>query len=96
MKASVDKGYSLHARTVGTSMWPLFMPGQTVLITPAASEPLPGDIIVYTNRYRLVGHRIKGFNFDSGNKRIIAQGDACSRPDEPVDRIQVIGQINVL
>lgn len=74
-------------------MMPLLEPGQRILIRPLDRETFPGDILVYSGRNGMTGHRLKGFSKVGGQLRIVTQGDACLFPDEPVEPTQLMGQI---
>ncbi len=73
----LDQGYRLRCRTMGTSMFPLFRPGNVIQVEPVTPDKLRrNDVIVYREGDTLVGHRFLEKRLYQGRLVLITRGDA--------------------
>lgn len=69
----------------GRSMLPSLRDGDLVEID-VDRVPRPGDVALYLSGTTTVLHRV----LRTGD-RILLQGDACARPDAPIDPTRILG-----
>jgi len=78
-------------RAQGTSMLPAICPGDELLIKSFdCNECAVGDVVAFRRDTRLFVHRV----VESGNGRVVTQGDALSVPDMPVNAAEFLGKVS--
>ena len=75
-------------------MAPLLLPGDAVRVASLGGvEPRRGALLVVRQGGYLVTHRLVGWVGTGAGRRLLLQGDACHRPDQPVTREDVLGVV---
>lgn len=95
-KETLEHGYSLRCRTLGSSMFPLLRNGSLIQVEPVAVEDLrPGDVIVYQRAGEtVVAHRLVGKSRKQGRLTLVTRGDSFSRDAlEHIQPEQVLGMV---
>lgn len=79
----------------GTSMFPVLVSGDRVLVKRSSIEDLnPGDIIVWSDEtQKLIAHRVISIESSLSPSLIITRGDTCVGADPPVKMSQVLGKV---
>ena len=76
------------------SMAPFLLPGDAVRVASLGGvEPRRGALLVVRRGGFLVTHRLVGWVGAGAGRRLLLQGDACHRPDQPVAREDVLGVV---
>jgi signal peptidase I len=84
------RGFCIHARTIGPSMYPLLKTGYKLFIEPrVAAELNIGDIVFYQRGESYVVHRLIRKN----GSTITTKGDNFPYYDAPVSVEQVLGRV---
>jgi hypothetical protein len=85
------KGFRIHARTIGPSMYPLLQTGYKILIEPKGiTEINIGDIVFYQRGGSYVVHRLIR---KKDSATIITKGDNFPHYDAPVSVEQILGRV---
>ena len=88
-------GYGVRFRAGGSSMTPAIDDGDVITVRPLGRTSLiPGRVIVYRDRDRVIAHRIVGIaaNHPSAS-HLVVRGDAAPDCDPPVAPSQVLGEV---
>jgi hypothetical protein len=85
----------LAVSVTGSSMFPILLSGDKVLVKKSSIEDLAaGDIVVWTNdSQQLIAHRILALEISSTPPSITTKGDLCLEADPPVEFERVLGKI---
>lgn len=88
-------GAGLRFRAHGFSMAPLVRDGDVLLVRPTdPSSVRIGDVVLCRSEQgRIVVHRVVSRLVGPDGHRFTVQGDAVSRPDEPIPGAQVYGRV---
>jgi signal peptidase I len=87
----------LHLPASGRSMMPAIWPGDTLVVEPATSSNLaPGDIVLFSNEYRFVAHRVVEKNDDADKGRVLTRGDAMATADAPIRSGEILGKVSFI
>jgi signal peptidase I len=92
---SLTENSLLAVSVTGTSMFPILLSGDKVLVKRSSIEDLnAGDIIVWSDEsLKLVAHRILSMEVTSTQPLITTKGDLRVEPDPPVEIDRVLGKI---
>ena len=89
LRERLEEAGHLDLPAEGLSMWPLYRPGQRVIIHACAPEDLRvGDVVLFAGRERLVLHRVIACR----PGMVLTKGDARVDTDRWVQHDQVIGR----
>jgi signal peptidase I len=81
----------------GRSMVPAIWPGDSLVVEPATSSNLaPGDIVLFSNEYRFVAHRLVEKNGDADKGTVLTQGDTMATADAPVRAGEILGKVSFI
>jgi hypothetical protein len=89
-----DKGVLTAVNIMSSSMFPILLAGDRVLVRRTPVEDLqPGDIIIYykPSLQRYTAHRIQSIQKDSQPPVVITRGDQCHEVDPPVRTDCILG-----
>ncbi|MCW3805978.1 S24/S26 family peptidase [Plebeiibacterium marinum] len=79
----LNTGKEVDIPVYGMSMFPFFLPGDTVRVKKVAVQDLiKGDVVVFRGSLRLVAHRL--LSWDKNNRRLFCKGDGLIYKDRPV------------
>lgn len=88
---------SLRLRATGTSMLPAIWPGDVLSIKGhAATEVLPGDIVLFRRDGRLVAHRCVERTIRECQVQWVTRGDSVEGSDDPVSSSEFLGKITTI
>jgi signal peptidase I len=92
---SSTEGQLLAVSVTGTSMFPVLLSGDKVLVKKSAIEELAdGDIVVWSNdSLQRIAHRALSIEASATPPLITTKGDLCLDPDPPVEFDRVLGKI---
>lgn len=80
-------------RATGTSMLPAIAPGDILLVERCPFHLLqPGDVVLFTDRQRIVAHRL----LDTRGAFVVTRGDSNWRPDSPAHETQILGRVTIV
>lgn len=86
VQTALQQGQEITISANGWSMFPCLLPSDIVKIQPnPLAEINVGDIIVFRRNQQLIVHRFIAPN--------TAQGDACIRKDEPINKSNYVGKV---
>jgi hypothetical protein len=92
--ARLAAGQTCVLRVRTGSMTPLLQPGDAVRVASLGGvEPHRGALLVVRQGGHLVTHRLVGWVGAGAGRRLLLQGDACHRPDQPVAPTQLVGVV---
>jgi signal peptidase I len=81
----------------GGSMVPAIWPGDRLVVEPASSSNVaPGDIVLFSNEYRFVAHRVVEKNGDADKGRVLTRGDAMAIADAPIRSGEILGKVSFI
>jgi len=81
----------------GRSMVPAIWPGDSLVVEPATSSNVaPGDIVLFSNEYRFVAHRVVEKNGDADKERLLTRGDAMATADAPIRSGEILGKVSFI
>ena len=81
----------------GRSMVPAIWPGDCLVVEPAISSNVaPGDIVLFSNAYRFVAHRVVAKNGDADKLRVLTRGDAMATADAPIKSGEILGKVSFI
>lgn len=81
----------------GRSMVPAIWPGDSLVVEPATSSNVaPGDIVLFSNEYRFVAHRVVEKNCDAESGRVLTRGDAMATADAPIKSGEILGKVSFI
>jgi signal peptidase I len=81
----------------GRSMVPTIWPGDTLVVEPANSQDVTaGDIVLFSNAYRFVAHRVIEKNNDSDRSHVFTRGDAMATADAAIRPSDILGKISFI
>jgi hypothetical protein len=67
------------------------------VVEPATSSNLaPGDIVLFSNEYRFVAHRVVEKNDDADKGRVLTRGDAMATADAPIRSGEILGKVSFI
>lgn len=76
---------------------PAIWPGDTLVVEPATSSNLvPGDIVLFSNEFRFVAHRLVEKNGDADKGRVLTRGDAMATADAPIKSGEILGRVSFI
>ena len=80
----------------GRSMVPAIWPGDVLIVEPATGEDVTaGDIVLFSNAYRFVAHRVIGKNsMDHG--KLLTRGDAMATADASIRQSEMLGRVSFI
>jgi len=82
---------------IGRSMVPAIWPGHSLVVEPATSSSVaPGDIVLFSNAYRFVAHRVVEKKGDAENWRVLTRGDAMATADAPIRPSEILGKVSFI
>jgi signal peptidase len=85
---------SARVQVTGSSMLPYLFPGDTLIVQrQELQHVVPGDIVLFEQRDRLVTHRVVGGKFQEDTPYLSTRGDSLSRNDSPVFADQLRGRV---
>ena len=88
---------SLRLRATGASMLPAIWPGDVLSISGhAATEALPGDIVLFRRDGKLVAHRVVARTIREGRVQWVTRGDNVEGNDDPVSSNEILGKITTI
>jgi signal peptidase I len=81
-------------RVTGGSMGPFLHSGDFVVVHHKRLEELSsGCVVVFAREGRLVIHRVLRRGMQKGERVLFTKGDAAQRPDSPVNRGELLGEV---
>jgi len=81
----------------GRSMVPAIWPGDNLVVEPASSSSVaPGDIVLFSNAYRFVAHRVVEKKDDASTGRVLTRGDAMGTEDAPIKSGEILGKVSFI
>ncbi|HWJ48915.1 MAG TPA: S24 family peptidase [Candidatus Udaeobacter sp.] len=81
----------------GRSMVPAIWPGDSLVVEPATSSSVaPGDIVLFSNAYRFVAHRVIEKPDDADRARVLTRGDAMATVDAPIRSGEILGKVSFI
>lgn len=84
----------LRLRTTGASMLPAVWPGDILCVrSHEATKALPGDIVLFSRRGRLVAHRVVERIMSPNGIQWVTQGDSAAGHDAPVSSQELLGRV---
>ncbi len=90
--ALLREGRPVILPATGTSMRPLFAPGDRLRVRPAvAADARLGDVVVIATPERLIAHRLIG----ATSTTLTTRGDDAVRADPPFPTAALIGIVDV-
>ena len=90
--ALLREGRTVLLPATGSSMRPLFAPGDRLRVRPAvAADARPGDVVVIATADRLIAHRL----VYATPTTLLTRGDDALTPDAPVSPDALIGIVDV-
>lgn len=88
---------NLRLRATGTSMLPAIWPGDVLSIqSDAATEALPGDIVLSRRDGRLVAHRVVERTIRDRQVKWVTRGDSVEGNDDPVSGDDILGKVTAI
>jgi len=91
----LERSGKLTLRATGRSMVPAIWPGDRLVVEPAGVDNLTlGDILLFSNSYRFVAHRVVGKNTECGGVCVLTRGDAMPAADAPVRPSEILGKVS--
>ena len=82
---------------IGRSMVPAIWPGDSLVVEPATgSNVAPGDIVLFSNAYRFVAHRVVEKKGDADTGRVLTRGDAMAIADAPIKSREILGKVSFI
>lgn len=85
-------GVAVALPALGSSMRPLFAPGDTLVVRPAAvADVAPGDVVLVETHGRLCAHRLHCVTPTALHLR----GDDLVAPDPPLPHAALLGRVDV-
>jgi len=82
---------------IGRSMVPAIWPGDSLVVEPATSSSVaPGDIVLFSNAYRFVAHRVVEKKDDASTGRVLTRGDAMGTEDAPIKSGEILGKVSFI
>jgi hypothetical protein len=77
-------------------MLPAIWPGDALVVEPATcSNVALGDIVLYSNAYRFVAHRVVEKSGEL-EERVRTRGDAMSTADAPIKLGEILGKVSFI
>ncbi|SMO72731.1 signal peptidase I [Saccharicrinis carchari] len=90
--AMLQKEHYVDVPVYGLSMFPFYLPGDTVRVEKANPGNLKkGNVIVFTNKRQLVAHRL--LKYDAENGTVLAKGDGLISKDRLLPEENVHGVV---
>jgi Peptidase S24-like len=90
--ALLREGHTIILPATGTSMRPLFAPGDRLRVRPArAADARPGDVVVLARADRLVAHRL----VYASPTALITRGDDAATDDPAAPPATLVGIVDV-
>jgi len=92
---SVTEGQLLAVSVTGSSMFPILLSGDKVLVKKSSVDALTaGDVVVWVHdSLQLIAHRVLSVEVSSTPPLVTTKGDLCLEPDPPVEFDRVLGKI---
>lgn len=88
---------SLRLRATGTSMLPAIWPSDVLSIKGhAATEALPGDIVLFRRDGKLIAHRVVERAIRERQVQWVTRGDSVEGNDDPVSSNEFLGKITAI
>jgi signal peptidase len=82
---------------VGGSMLPAIWPGDALVVEPSTcSNVALGDIVLFSNAYRFVAHRVVEKSGEAETGQVWTRGDATSTGDAPIRPGQILGKVSFI
>ena len=89
----LNKGNEVDIQVYGLSMFPFFLPGDSVRVKKVPIKELAkGDVVVFNGVFKLVAHRL--IRIDCSEK-LICKGDGLIYKDRPVSIDKYCGKVIV-
>jgi signal peptidase I len=78
-------------------MLPAIWPGDALVVEPATcSDVALGDIVLFSNAYRFVAHRVVEKSGEAETGQVRTRGDAMSTGDGPIRPSQILGKVSFI
>jgi signal peptidase I len=81
---------------IGASMVPTIWPGDALVIEPATTKVAPGDIVLFSNAYRFVAHRVVENEGEAEKGQLLTRGDAMASADVPIRPSDILGKVSFI
>jgi phage repressor protein C with HTH and peptisase S24 domain len=86
------EGRAVELPALGTSMRPLFAPGDALVVRPATvADVRPGDVVLVERHGRLCAHRLMRIT----PATLELRGDDLPAPDPPLPHAALLGRVEV-
>ena len=78
-------------------MLPAIWPGDALVVEPATCSNVGlGDIVLFSNAYRFVAHRVVEKDGETETRQVRTRGDAMSTGDGPIRTSQILGKVSFI
>jgi hypothetical protein len=78
-------------------MLPAIWPGDALVVEPSTcSNVALGDIVLFSNAYRFVAHRVVEKSGEAETGQVWTRGDATSTGDAPIRPGQILGKVSFI
>jgi signal peptidase I len=78
-------------------MLPAIWPGDALVVEPATcSNVALGDIVLFSNAYRFIAHRVVEKSGELQKEQVRTRGDAMSTADAPIRPGEILGKVSFI
>lgn len=76
---------------------PAIWPGDALVVEPTTCSGVAlGDIVLFSNAYRFVAHRVVEKSGELEKEQVRTRGDATPAPDAPLRPSEVLGKVSFI